>query len=34
MKSLQDIFSFEVSDDQVVGPQYGIAKLFLKNQVY
>ncbi len=33
LKSLRDIVKFEVSDDQVVGPQYGVAKLFLKQQV-
>ena len=33
MKSLRDIVKFEVSDDQVVGPQYGVAKLFLRQQV-
>ena len=31
--TLKDIVKLEVSDDTAVGPQYGIAKLFLKQQV-
>jgi len=32
IRTLKDIVQFEVSDNSVVGPQYGVAKLFLKQQ--
>jgi len=32
LKSLREAARFEVGDDAIVGAQYGIAKLFLKNQ--
>jgi len=32
LKSLREAVKFEVGDDAIVGAQYGIAKIFLKNQ--
>jgi hypothetical protein len=33
LKTLRDVVKLEVADHETVGPQYGVAKLFLRNQV-
>jgi hypothetical protein len=33
LKTLRDVVKLEVADHESVGPQYGVAKLFLRNQV-
>lgn len=32
LKTLRDVVKLEVADHEAVGPQYGVAKLFLRNQ--